>query len=53
MLMKPFRKFVFWIIDEAEYAPTILFWILAIVFVGFPLIAIQGSVLAWGLAAPP
>ena len=39
--------------DEADCAPTVFFWKLAIVFVGFPLIAFLGGVLAWGLAAPP
>jgi hypothetical protein len=51
--MKPFQKFVIWIMEEAEYTPKIFFWILGLVFVGFPLIAFLGSVLAWGLAAPP
>jgi len=47
--MQSFQKPVLWIMEEAKKAPKLF----VLIFVGFPLLALLGSVLMWGLAAPP
>lgn len=51
--MKPIRKLVVWLIEEAEYAPKLIFWVVMLIFVGFPIVIFLGNLLAWGLATPP